>query len=98
MRRDRAFTLAAIAMLALAIGLTATVFTIMDATLFPGYPLVKRNDRLRIVLRHRVHEMIVQKKTRDEIARMLLSDLHRVGVAGQVLMAQSFDGLIGELQ
>src|SRR5205814_2215388 len=46
LRRDRAFTLAAIAMLALAIGLNVTVFTVMDAMLFRGYPLVKRNDRL----------------------------------------------------
>src|SRR2546428_4317230 len=46
LRRDRAFTLAAIAMLALAIGLNVTVFTVMDAMLFRGFPLVKRNDRL----------------------------------------------------
>jgi hypothetical protein len=36
LRRDRAFTLAALAMLALAIGLNVTVFTIMDAMLFRG--------------------------------------------------------------
>ena len=46
LRRDRAFTLAAIAILALAIGLNVTVFTVMDAMLFRGYPVVKRNDRL----------------------------------------------------
>src|SRR5579864_9438689 len=46
LRRDRAFTLAAIAMLALAIGLNVTVFTVMDAMLFRGFPLVKGNDRL----------------------------------------------------
>jgi hypothetical protein len=46
LRRDRAFTLAAIAMLTLAIGLNVTVFTVMDAMLFRGFPLVKRNDRL----------------------------------------------------
>src|ERR1700686_4773702 len=46
LRRDRAFTLAAIATLALAIGLNVTVFTVMDAMLFRGYPIVKRNDRL----------------------------------------------------
>ena len=46
LRRDRAFTLAAIAMLALAIGLNVTVFTVMNAMLFRGFPLVKRNDRL----------------------------------------------------
>ena len=33
-------------MLALAIGLNVTVFTVMDAMLFRGFPLVKRNDRL----------------------------------------------------
>ena len=48
LRRDRAFTLAAIAMLALAIGLNVTVFTVMAAMLFRAYPLVKRNDRLGV--------------------------------------------------
>jgi putative ABC transport system permease protein len=46
LRRERAFTLAAIAMLALALGLNATVFTITDAVLFRGMPLAKRSDRL----------------------------------------------------
>ena len=46
LRRERAFTLAAIAMLALALGLNATVFTVMDAVLFRGMPLAKRSDRL----------------------------------------------------
>lgn len=46
LRRDRMFTFAVIAMLALAIGLNVTVFTVMDTILFRGYPLVKRNDRL----------------------------------------------------
>ncbi len=46
LRRDRAFTLAAIATLALAIGLNVTVFTVMNTMLFRGFPLVKRNDRL----------------------------------------------------
>jgi putative ABC transport system permease protein len=46
LRRDRTFTLAAIVMLTLAISLNATVFTVTDAMLFRGYPLVKRNDRL----------------------------------------------------
>ena len=49
LRRDGAFTLAAIAMLALAIGLNVTVFTVMDAILFRGAPLVKRNDRLLFI-------------------------------------------------
>jgi putative ABC transport system permease protein len=46
LRRDRAFALAAVAMLALAIALNVTVFAIADAMLFRGYPLVARNDRL----------------------------------------------------
>jgi putative ABC transport system permease protein len=44
--RDKAFTLAAIAMLALAIGLNATVFAIMNTMLFHGFPLVQQNDAL----------------------------------------------------
>ena len=46
LRRDRAFTLAAIATLTIAISLNATVFTVMDTILFRGYPRVARNDRL----------------------------------------------------
>ena len=46
LRRDRGFTIAAIAMLSLALGLNATVFTVMDAVLYRGYPLVERSDRL----------------------------------------------------
>ena len=41
LRRDRAFTLAAIAMLALAIGLNVTVFAVMNTMLFRGFPLVR---------------------------------------------------------
>jgi putative ABC transport system permease protein len=52
LRRDRTFTLAAIAMLALAIGLNVTVFTVMDTILFRGYPLVTRNDRLVYLQEH----------------------------------------------
>jgi putative ABC transport system permease protein len=46
LRRDRAFTVTAITMLTMAIGVNVTVFTVMDAMLFRGYPLVKRNERL----------------------------------------------------
>jgi hypothetical protein len=49
LRRDRVFTLAAISMLALAIGLNVTVFTVMDAILFRGAPLVKGSDRLLFI-------------------------------------------------
>lgn len=52
LRRDRSFALAAIAMLALAIGLNATVFTVMDAMLFRGHPLVRRSDRVLFLQEH----------------------------------------------
>lgn len=46
LRRDRAFTLTAIATLTLAIALNVTVFAVMDTMLFRGLPLAKRSDRL----------------------------------------------------
>lgn len=46
LRRDWMFTLAAIVMLTLAIGLNATVFTVMNAMLFRGLPLARNSDRL----------------------------------------------------
>ncbi|MBV9506403.1 MAG: ABC transporter permease [Acidobacteriia bacterium] len=49
LRRDWAFTLAAIATLTLAIALNVTVFTVMDAILFRGAPLVKGSDRLLFI-------------------------------------------------
>jgi hypothetical protein len=44
--RDWTFMVAAIAILALAIGLNVTVFTIMNAMVFRGAPLAKRSNRL----------------------------------------------------
>jgi putative ABC transport system permease protein len=52
LRRDRAFTLAAVATLSLAIGLNATVFTVTDVMLFRGGPLIKRSDRLVYLQEH----------------------------------------------
>src|SRR5689334_2998204 len=49
MRRDRASSIAVVLMLALAIGLNGVVFTIVDAMLVRGFPLVKENDRLVMV-------------------------------------------------
>lgn len=46
LRADWGFTCAAVVTLALAIALNAAVFTVMDAMLHRGFPLVKRNDRL----------------------------------------------------
>src|SRR5688572_15836370 len=47
--RDRAFTRTAITMLAVAIGLNATVFTVMNAMLFRGNPLARRSDQLAYI-------------------------------------------------
>jgi hypothetical protein len=44
--RDRAFTITAILILTLAIGLNVTTFAVMNTMLFRGFPLVKGNDRL----------------------------------------------------
>ncbi len=44
--KNRGFTAVAIATLALGIGVNATVFTVTNATLFKGFPLVHRNDRI----------------------------------------------------
>jgi predicted permease len=49
LRRHRASSVAAVVMLALAIGLNGIVFTIVDAMLVRGFPLVKENQRLVMV-------------------------------------------------
>src|SRR5437763_68094 len=46
MRRNPGFTAVAVAMLALGIGVNATVFTVTNAVLFNGFPLVEGNDRI----------------------------------------------------
>ena len=46
LRQSPGFTVVAVTMLALGIGLNAAVFTVINATLFKGFPLVSRNDRL----------------------------------------------------
>src|SRR5215831_1798385 len=45
-RQNPGFTAAAVAMLAAGIGVNAAVFTVTNAVLFKGFPLVDRNDRL----------------------------------------------------
>jgi predicted permease len=46
LRRSPGFTLTAVLMLALGIGVNAMVFTVTSAVLFNGFPLVKGNDRI----------------------------------------------------
>ena len=45
-RRDRGYAITAAVTLALALGLNLTVFGIVNAMLFRGFPVVQRNDRL----------------------------------------------------
>lgn len=69
-------------------------------TVVPGHGNVTTKKEMRkfrdttLALRNRVHEMVVQKKTRNEIATMLQTDYHWI----QVLLDRGLDGLIGELQ
>lgn len=44
--KNPGFTAVAVTMLAVGIGVNATVFTVTNAVLFKGFPLVERNDRL----------------------------------------------------
>ena len=47
--KDPGFTAVAVTMLAIGIAVNATVFTVTNAVLFKGFPLVERNDRLRYI-------------------------------------------------
>ena len=73
-------------------------------TVVPGHGTVTTKQELRkfrestVLLQNRVHEMLLQKRTREEIARMLEIEFHWTGIARQVLMITTFDGLIGEMQ
>jgi putative ABC transport system permease protein len=44
--KNPGFTAVAVAMLAIGIGVNAAVFTVTNAVLFKGFPLVKENDRI----------------------------------------------------
>ena len=70
----------------------------------PGHGAVATRQEVRkyqesaVLLRNRVHKMIQQKRTREEIARMQETEFRWTGIARQVLMIDMFDGLIGEMQ
>ncbi len=47
--KNPGFTAVAVTMLAVGIGVNATVFTVTNAVLFKGFPMVQGNDRLRYI-------------------------------------------------
>jgi len=49
LRRSLSFTLTAVLMLALGIGVNAMVFTVTSTVLYNGFPLVKDNDRIAYI-------------------------------------------------
>jgi glyoxylase-like metal-dependent hydrolase (beta-lactamase superfamily II) len=69
-------------------------------TVVPGHGVVTTKAEMRkfrdstLRLRNRVHEMVVQKKTRDEIAKMLQAEFHWV----QLHLDRGLDGAIAEMQ
>ena len=56
--------------------------------------LIKRVGPCTLKLRSRIHEMLVQKKTRDDIAKMLQTEFHWV----QLHLDRGLDGAMAELQ
>jgi glyoxylase-like metal-dependent hydrolase (beta-lactamase superfamily II) len=69
-------------------------------TVIPGHGDVTTKQELRkfrdstVKLRTRIHEMIVQKKSRDEIAKMLQTEFHWA----QLHLDVSLDGALAELR
>jgi cyclase len=66
----------------------------------PGHGDVTTKQEMRkfrdstLKLRNRIHELLVQKKTRDEIAKMLQTEFHWV----QLHLDRGLDGAMAELQ
>jgi glyoxylase-like metal-dependent hydrolase (beta-lactamase superfamily II) len=69
-------------------------------TVVPGHGVVTNKQEMRkfrdstVTLRNRVHEMVVQKKSRDEVARMLQSEFHWQ----QLHLDRGLDVLMGEMR
>ena len=66
----------------------------------PGHGLVTTKQEMAkfrdstLKLRNRVHEMLVQKKTRDEVSKMLQTEFHWA----QLHLDRGLDGLMGEMR
>jgi len=69
-------------------------------TVVPGHGVVTTKAEMRkfrdttLRLRNRVHELVVQKKTRDDIAKMLRAEFHWE----QLHLDRGLDGAIAEMQ
>jgi glyoxylase-like metal-dependent hydrolase (beta-lactamase superfamily II) len=69
-------------------------------TVVPGHGVVTTKSEMRkfrdstLRLRTRIHEMLVQKKSRDEIAKMLQAEFHWA----QLHLDRGLDGALAELQ
>ena len=69
-------------------------------TVVPGHGNVTTKPEMRkfrdstLALRNRVHELLVQKKTRDDIANMLKAEFHWA----ELHLARGLDGVIAEAQ
>ena len=69
-------------------------------TVVPGHGVVTTKQELAkfrdstIVVRNRIHDMIVQKKTRDEISTMLQTEFHW----GPLNITRGLDGAMAELR
>ena len=69
-------------------------------TVVPGHgPVATRADMVKfrastVTLRNRVHEMMAQKKSRDEVSKMLQKEFH----FAQLHLDRSLDGLMAEMQ
>jgi cyclase len=69
-------------------------------TVVPGHGVVTNKREMAkfrdstLALRNRVHEMLVQKKTRDDIAKMLRAEFHWADLH----LARGLDGAMAEMQ
>jgi glyoxylase-like metal-dependent hydrolase (beta-lactamase superfamily II) len=69
-------------------------------TVIPGHGLVTTKPEMAkfrdsaLHLRNRIHEMLVQKKTRDEVAAMLKTEFHWA----QLHLDRGLDGAMGEMK
>jgi hypothetical protein len=90
---DRTFSTTAIVILDLAISLNTTVFAVMNAALFRGFPVVKRNDRVVYMQdRNALHTLPLVPGLRGLDRTRSLLWVWRLWRAGRSLSAMEGDG------